>query len=217
MEQLYYWTNEVNVIEHHVSAPERCKTIKLGPLSNYDKTRSAAVLTWHTLLPGEPVPDLLKYVEDRDLWRFEMPYSEEVNLALQSYPQDFEVWQKLVFRLAVLRDEGKGILRARQVRVERCLQARPVWLEIGGHPVPVLNATADVSEATGELAERHPKAAFAATWRADGDDLHWSLRARGDSEVDLAKIAAQYGGGGHKKAAGFKTPVKHPFRTVGSV
>lgn len=43
-----------------------------------------------------------------------------------------------------------------------------------------------------------------AFFRQDGAQIHVSLRARGD--YDVGKIARNYGGGGHQKAAGFSYP-----------
>ena len=77
--------------------------------------------------------------------------------------------------------------------------------EIGGYMVPVVNAPyIFASELAGALAEDHP---FAATYYFNGKEEVWSLRSRGESGIDVSDIAQQYGGGGHKNAAGFKCNV----------
>jgi phosphoesterase RecJ-like protein len=49
-----------------------------------------------------------------------------------------------------------------------------------------------------------PQAKFALLLRQDGDVVRGSLRSEPDRNVDVNKIAATFGGGGHKLASGFK-------------
>lgn len=74
--------------------------------------------------------------------------------------------------------------------------------EIGGYIIPVCNAPHYyASELAGFMAEGKP---FAGVFSTNGEDEFWSLRSRSDAGVDVSAIAKQYGGGGHKNAAGFK-------------
>lgn len=53
-----------------------------------------------------------------------------------------------------------------------------------------------------------PQGKFCTLISQDGDgNIKGSFRTR-DSEIDLAKLASYFGGGGHKKAAGFQMPGK---------
>ena len=82
------------------------------------------------------------------------------------------------------------------------LKREAFTVDIGGYRVPVVNAPyIFASELAGALAEGHP---FAATYYFNGKEEVWSLRSRGESGIDVSEIAQQYGGGGHKNAAGFK-------------
>ena len=46
---------------------------------------------------------------------------------------------------------------------------------------------------------------FSATWFASGPDTRtWSLRGRDSDDFDVSAIARHFGGGGHKKACGFR-------------
>jgi len=49
-----------------------------------------------------------------------------------------------------------------------------------------------------------PQAKFALLLRQDGDYVRGSLRSEADRNVDVNKIAATFGGGGHKLASGFR-------------
>lgn len=148
-------------------------------------------------------PWLVDYTEDRDLWRWALPHSREINAALRSYPLDFAEWDRLHQSSceSELRWEGAAILRAEQRTVDSHVRhAREIHL--GGHRVLCVNATTLTSEIAGSLAADRP---FGVCYfdREDGQRI-WSLRSR-DGGVDVSEIAKRFGGGGHRNAAGFQT------------
>ncbi|MGH9333969.1 MAG: phosphohydrolase, partial [Vicinamibacteria bacterium] len=56
----------LQVIDHHRTAEEELRGLEYAV---FDNRKSAAVLSWEYFHPGEPVPELLRYVMDRDLWQ----------------------------------------------------------------------------------------------------------------------------------------------------
>jgi hypothetical protein len=58
--------------------------------------RSGAVLSWNFFFPEKPLPRLLSYVQDQDLWRWEVPFSREFNIARETIPFDFIRWDELM-------------------------------------------------------------------------------------------------------------------------
>jgi hypothetical protein len=201
---------ELIVLDHHVSSaarfaaePELARALAArGHSVRFDLSRSGAVLAWQHFHPGAPVPELLCYVEDQDLWRWKLPRSEEVNAALGSYPRELAIWDELAARSPEdLAAEGEPIVRANRVEVERALHAaHPIW--VGGLRVEAVNARQPRSAIGHELASR---AAFGApcgaVYRLLGERVDVSLYSVGD--FDVARIAAGLGGGGHPNAAGF--------------
>jgi hypothetical protein len=198
------------VLDHHLSSRDRFEAdASLGPelrreghVLHFDLEHSGAVLAWRHFHGPEPLPEILAYVEDQDLWRFELPRSREVNMAVTAYPRRFDVWDRLaampVERLA---DEGAPILRAQRSEVERALAtAQPIW--IGGLRLEAVNAPFHRAQIGHELASRaaHGHAA-GAVYRVSGRRVDVSLYSVGD--FDVAAVAARYGGGGHRNAAGF--------------
>lgn len=185
------------VVDHHKTAQE-----ELAGLEDtiFDMDRSGAHLSWRFFHPGQPLPELLAYVEDKDLWRFALSQSKEVSVALHTYPFDFQVWTDL--DVAELKREGATLLRLQNQLVQgACERAR--WEDVGGFRVPVVNATDFRSEVANKLCALHPEAPFAAAYY---DDEHghktWSLRSVGD--FDVAELARKLGGGGHKHSAGYQ-------------
>lgn len=200
---------ELQVLDHHVTAKEALEGL---PFAKFDLSKSGAVLAFEHFWP-EPSDEMYKtalwpfvqYLQDRDLWKFELPSSREVAAALRAWPFDFSVWAKLVNQLDQLAFEGAGILRHQDQMVQfMCDQA--VLREVGGHMVPVANATVFFSEVGEELCRRFPDAPFAAYYldRADGV-RQWGLRSR--NGFDTSAVAKLYGGGGHPGASGFGQPV----------
>jgi oligoribonuclease NrnB/cAMP/cGMP phosphodiesterase (DHH superfamily) len=205
----------VTVIDHHKTAEKDLRDIDrpdAGGCSTlvavFDMEKSGARLAWEWAFPGEPVPELLLYVEDRDLWRFALPMSREINAALRGVPFDFAAWDRI--DLKQLAQDGIAILRHQAEMVDvMCKQA--VWRELAGYRVPVVNATVYFSEVGERLCQLHAEAPFAAYYldRADGK-RQWGMRGR-KGGVDVSAVARTFGGGGHADAAGFVTRVDAPL------
>ncbi len=192
----------LRVFDHHKTAEERLRGLDFA---TFDVDRSGAGLTWDLLMRDQPRPWLVDYVEDRDLWNWALPDSREVSAGLASYEFDLDTWDAFAetpqtrLRLA---NEGSAILRY-QARVVASQVEHALLVPIGGHMVPVVNATVLISEIGHALAKGKP---FSATWFRSGDgDYIYSLRSDEDG-FDVNVIARQYDGGGHKHAAGFKVP-----------
>jgi len=184
-------------------------TDELGQFINlpdvrFDMGKSGARMAWEYCFPGERPPELLLRIEDGDLWRWQYDDSKRVQAALRSYPQTFDMWDKLMESpITMLEAEGASIRRFIEQKVEWLINnAREQ--KIGGVVMPVCNCPAFfASEVAGALAEAHP-GGMAATYFDGRDYRGYSLRAR--EGADVSEIAKKYGGGGHKGAAGFGIP-----------
>jgi len=203
------------VLDHHKTAED-----ELAGLAGctFDLTKSGGRLAWEWLWDAGKIGNtldtygvayfrdaphwLVRYTEDRDLWRWALPDSRAVNAALRSYPRTVADWDRLALtRPAALKPEGEAILR-----VEREVAAyhvrRATEIEILGHKVLCVNATTLQSEIAGELAAGRP---FGVCYFELGGKRVYSLRSV--HGVDVSEIAKAYGGGGHPAAAGFEVPV----------
>jgi hypothetical protein len=201
------------VLDHHVTARDRYhgdldvvnQIEELGHQILYDMDRSGAVLSW-SYFCREEVPDLLLYVEDQDLWNWQLPESQEVNAALAAYPRYFETWDELAARpIEELAAEGRSIVRANRMEVDRRAGgAHPLLVD--GRLVEAVNATHVRSAIGHELAERKAYGvAWSCVYRLEGNQIHATLYSIGD--VDVGTVASAYGGGGHRNAAGFTVPL----------
>ncbi len=210
LRDLAEFASRIVVLDHHVTARARYESdpslgrelARDGHEILFDMSHSGAVLSWQYFNPDAAVPELLRYVEDQDLWAWALPDSDAVNAAIASYPRTFEAWSQLADRpIAELVAEGTPIVRANRVEVERIVRhAAP--LAIGARRVESVNSATNRSAIGHALAERK---AYGEQWgcvyRIDGDRVHATLYSIGD--FDVSEIATGLDGGGHKNAAGF--------------
>lgn len=196
----------VIVIDHHDTA-ERALAGLRGADVVFDQTRSGAYLTWRHFFPEYDVPAVLRYVDAGDRWRFDLlPRVREVYAVLSATPNEFDAFTRLNEDLerdveAVAR-HGAPVIAAQDRATENALR-RTILAEVAGHIVPVCNTTSEHSWIGHRLIEQYPDAPFSATWyQADADTQKWSLR--GNGQVNVARIAELFGGGGHPNAAGFR-------------
>ncbi|TIW28702.1 MAG: hypothetical protein E5V63_04290 [Mesorhizobium sp.] len=216
----------VVVLDHHKSAQASLAGLPVmnlgevseleGVLVHFDMEKSGARLAWQ-FAHGTSAPDMIELIEDRDLWRFRYPDTKPFIAALNSYPQDFQVWDRLVLRVDELVSDGEAILRANGAAVETMLKQAYTGF-IAGHDVPLVNAPKQFSsDACHRLLEINPQAPFVASWHRRGDGLlEFSLRSQ-DHRQDVSEVAKLFGGGGHRNAAGFQLEMISHGHNVGAV
>lgn len=221
--------SRITVLDHHATAEKELSGLVMPGLSvTFDMGKSGGRLAWEYVWDEfyglrfssimidkymtdpndrDHPPWLVRFSEDRDLWLWKLSDSRAVNAALRTYPTEHAEWDRLAdLNPASLVPEGSAILRLEsQVVAQHVKHAREIT--IGGYKVLAVNATTLFSEIAGELAKGRP---FGCCYFDRGDGLRvWSLRSR-DGGVDVSEVAKQYGGGGHKAAAGFQRTIGEP-------
>lgn len=168
----------------------------------FDMERSGAGIAWDYLSEDMPRPRFIDYIEDRDLWRKQLPDGDLFTIALRSYPQDFEVWDELIAAgPGPLIAEGRSIHRYYRLRIEE-MKRNAYLATLCEHPVWIVNAPYFVaSDLAGELSERDD-CAFAACFHQFSNG-RWGYSLRSRKAIDVSEVAKKFGGGGHKNAAGF--------------
>ena len=214
LEKMAKIAKSVTILDHHATAQRDLEDmLTTGEITGrFDMTHSGALMAWRWFYADVSSPMLLLYIEDRDLWRKNLPNNDKIIMALRSHPQKFEVWDQLMAddSLEGLRQDGEAIHRYyRTLADEAKRRARRMML--GGYYVPCVNAPHYLaSEVAGELfaeaqdVEGEPPPPFAACYWINSDgETTFSLRSDGHFDVgDFAE--REFGGGGHKGAAGFR-------------
>jgi len=211
MEALLEKTSKVRWIDHHKSAiekyddhPELTKKIK-GVRSN---DRSGAYLAWEFLAEGRPVPRALEYVDDHDRWIHQYEESDQFRLGMLLYsggdPTNTIFWDPLF--------EGG------ETELEQCITAGQIlesnsdmWrrkakgyeVEFEGLTFLCMNKPGN-SKAFMYIDDGTCDGLM--TWHFTGEEFIYTMfhAKKGEADgIDLSKIAAKHGGGGHKGACGF--------------
>jgi oligoribonuclease NrnB/cAMP/cGMP phosphodiesterase (DHH superfamily) len=194
----------------------------------FDMSRSGAGITWDYFNPGVQRPKLLDHIEDRDLWKFALPGTREIQAAIFSYAYDFKTWDWLIEDCdpAILKTEGIAIERKHFKDIKELVQVvtRPMrfrapWMDgpapadLGFVIVPMANLPYTLTSDAGHLLSKGsgtdilPEHPFAGCYFDTPEGRVFSLRSA-QGGADVSAIAKQYGGGGHAHAAGFRIPWK---------
>jgi len=218
VEKMLRSAQTVMLIDHHKTAIEDLFSLR-GKFLDYDGDRfrwfcdlerSGATLAWDYLFPHEQRPPLLGHIEDRDLWRFKLPGTREIQANVFSYEYTFDLWDRLMsadhVELANMTAAGAAIERKHHKDIAELVKVCKRRMVIGGAEVWVASLPYTLTSDAGHLmAAGEP---FAACYWDTADGRVFSLRSQDDG-VDVSAVAAQYGGGGHVHAAGFKVPRDH--------
>ncbi len=211
MRALISISNQVLWIDHHKTAEATANEFKAnGESINilFNLNHSGAMLTWMWFNPGVTAPNLVAYVEDRDLWLHKLPHSAEFTAALNLEEKIIEAWDavnqltKYSTGLKNFIVGGNYILRHRNQLIEEIVSVGKVTVIIDGISGLACNAPHMLASDIGQILAEE-SCTFGVTWYEDSCTRPvYSLRSIGD--FDVSEIAKSFGGGGHKNAAGFR-------------
>lgn len=210
MDELIQIAASVTVLDHHEGVRD---VVESMPTFVYDVDRSGATIAWTYFNPDIPVPLMLKYVEDGDLYRFTLPDSRPLLAYLYSYPFEFGVWDTLVQEVE---DDAKRLEMVRRGEIFkehsdsliRTLAERAKLVRFEGYECYFVSTISPLTSDLGNVLARK-KAPLALAVQARPEGLRVSLR--GDGTVDVAKMAQKYGGNGHPSSAAFSLPWGAPL------
>lgn len=218
MQHLKQIAKSLIVLDHH----EGVESVATGYDGVFDISRSGATIAWEYFHPGTPVPALLKYVEDGDLYRYALPETEDIFSYLIVEPYNFEGWDSIAKELKTTSGKAHILATAKayteyfhklaHLSVAGAKMVRFEGYEIAfGITHPVMTMKSYVGH---ELYEKHPPLALVVSAHPDG----FGVSIRGDGSVDVAAIARKYGGDGHTNSAGFFIPAggKLPWEEIKS-
>jgi hypothetical protein len=195
------------VLDHHRGSKS---FIENAPEHVYDEQKSGATIAWSYFHPDTELPNLMRFLEDGDLYRYILPETRDIFTYLLVLPSEFSAWDSLALSLED-ETERAGILATAHCytefftalansSIERAKKVRFEGYEVyfaTTHP----NITMK-SYVGNELYKKLPPFALIATAHPNG----FGVSIRGNGSVDLSEIAKKYGGGGHPGSSGFFIP-----------
>jgi len=201
------------ILDHHKTAAEMYDiTGKEGnPIIHgawiwYNVEESGASLVWKYFFgDATDTSQLIDYIRDYDLWKFELAETKAINKFLRIQPMTLQRWEKLYFdfkdyyTVEKYAEQGEAI-QAYHDSIVASIVDTAETITIDGKVGLVANCSPEFASDVGHvLATR--TGTFGATWQQVRDKVKYSLRSNGD--YDVAVMAQIFGGGGHKNAAGF--------------
>ncbi len=205
---------QVIVIDHHKTAQERAQ---LANTTIYNKEKSGSVLAWEYFFPEKDLPQALKYIEDVDLWNWNLKHTKEIFAIIDSTEHDFKEWNKLIKKIENKKSrkkiikKGKVIVNSENEIIDRIV-SKKYLINLDGHEVFAVNSPVFKSEIGHILSMKHPP--FGIIWHQSKEGIKVSLRA--NDTIDVSEIAQKHGGGGHPNAAGFliKNNQSKPWKKI---
>lgn len=197
----------------------------------FDLRRSGAVLTmdwffgrqptcnifrpWETPHQDAGLPIILRYVQDRDLWTWEMPNSREVSAALAEEPKTVDRWVQLIHTeesgMESLMRDGACLLASRTRSAKSKAEKAFITQTLAGIPFRAVNATESMSEVGEEILALFPDVEVACSFFQIGTEvMQLSFRSRAHQPGKFTALAAarELGGGGHEHAAGARMDLR---------
>jgi len=197
------------VLDHHLSAAEKLTgfTCRCGVV-HFDMKKSGARLAWNFFHPHQPVPDLVRFVEDRDIWIWQYAQSAGFLSALDMEPMDFVRWKAIAnfsaAELSAYIERGRAMDdKFNKLALDMAENAQPVVFN--GVAGLMVNVPSAFHSLVGDLLCKQ-SGTFALLWTVDKPGVvKCGLRSR--SGFSCIPLAESMGGGGHAQACGFKMPV----------
>jgi len=163
------------------------------------------MLAWKFFRPEHPVPDLIRFVQDRDLWTWEFPQSAAFLSALDLEPNEFPRWAEIA---AFTPEQVEAFCQRGTAMNEKFLHlcadiaqgAAPVVFN-GQSGLMVNCPGAFCSEVGNILAEQC--GTFALLWSVSKDGVV-KVSLRSVPTFNGIALAESMGGGGHPQACGFR-------------
>jgi oligoribonuclease NrnB/cAMP/cGMP phosphodiesterase (DHH superfamily) len=197
------------MLDHHKSAAEKLTgfACRCGVV-HFDMSKSGARLAWEFFQPHTPMPPLLQYVEDRDIWKWEFAESAGFLSALDMEPQTFDRWREIASFTPAQMEQfmARGAAmdeKYRKLAADIAEGAQP--LVFNGIAGLMVNAPGMFHSLVGDILSAKT-GTFALMWSAGAKGVKVGLRAQ--RNFDCIALAESMGGGGHAQACGFKMKVE---------
>ncbi|AKJ30267.1 DHH family phosphoesterase [Caldimonas brevitalea] len=197
------------MLDHHQSAADKLRGFKCrcGTV-HFDMKKSGARLAWDYFCPGDPLPALVRYVEDRDIWKWEFPDSRPFLAALDMEAQVFERWDRIAGfdepELQAFVERGRA-MDEKFNRLAEDIAAAALPIRFNGLDGLMVNAPGAFHSEVGNLLAQRC-GSFALMWNISSTGkVKVGLRSVGD--FNTIPLAESMGGGGHRNATGFVMPV----------
>lgn len=200
----------VLIIDHHKSAEKDLAHLP-DHTKIFDMDKSGVGLTWTYFFPDKPLPLLFQYIQDRDLWKREMPLGDEFVAWFYSLPMEMDVYEEYLddAKLRHMIDsKGVAFRELNQININSMIEytgVKFVNIKNRFYLVGFLNGTNLRSDIGNAILHKFPLVDFSCVYSINDNTNSTSFSFRSlDDRVDVSQVAFTLGGGGHRNASGVK-------------
>lgn len=205
MEDMISKANTLLCLDHHKTAEENLAGL---PGCVFDMNQSGAGMAWRHFHPHTEVPLIVQHVEDRDIWRKALPYTEDVNACIGSvldFSRSVETNLYALTHLNLLSlldlvERGRPLWENHLAHVAAATSGYFYVTLQDGTEIPCALATFKVASDVGNALCKHSSSSTSLVI-TNGGNGKFGLSFRSTSE-GAKRLAEMYGGGGHLNAAG---------------
>lgn len=194
------------MLDHHKSAADKLTgfSCRCG-IVHFDMHKSGARLAWEFFHPEQPVPDLVRFVEDRDIWVWQYPESAGFLAALDMEPFNFERWNEIAsfdaVQLSIYVERGRA-MDEKFSKLAAGIAEGAQALTFNGVSGLMVNAPGVFHSLVGDMLSKQ-SGTFALMWSTDKSGVI-KVGLRSQRSFDCIPLAESMRGGGHAQACGFK-------------
>lgn len=211
-EKLLAITDNVIWIDHHKTAIEKHGNLNI--LGIRQDGVAACVLAWQYFFPDKDVPYVVELLGDYDIWAFE--YGEKTSMLQAGIrlhntspeSENWDTWLGASYRANDLIRDGETALLYRNNYYRDLVKRLSFFAEFEGYRIVACNAALVNSQLFDSI---HGDYDLMMPFYFDGNQ--WTVSIYTKKNIDCSELAKKYGGGGHKKAAGFQCKTL-PFSRV---
>ena len=220
-------SRSVVLLDHHKSAMDQYKSyatvsdsdntleVTLAPnvLVYFDLTRSGAVIAHQYLHSGEELPKWYEWVQDRDLWCFDLPETRDFAAGIRffmgttkfDHPDHFLILDQILSNVPDILIKGRIVESIRDLRINKHLaqSINRVSLQTKDRTLKVGFKNADYDLAS-DLAQRligHHRLDMVVIYSITTQNTV-ACSVRSTKLVDSTFFSLHHGGGGHPQANG---------------
>lgn len=179
----------------------------------FDMNQSGAGITYRYMFNNSDVPNMIKLIEDRDLWKFAYSESKYFHAYLTSKPFDYDTYNNILndssTREGLLKiiESGKSLVEYSDSLVSKICE--PIIIkEVNGKRVGIVNVTSHWAEA-GEYSVNKYKLDYYVSLTLNFKDNLIKGSVRRPNGLSTIPLAERFKGGGHKGASGFALPMSY--------
>lgn len=187
-----------------------------GVFCKFDMDQSGAGISYR-YFHDDNIPPLIKYIEDRDLWRFRYPDTRAFHNYLLSRRFDYSEWNDIHERsvsggIDAILGQGNQILEYNKQLVANICKNASIH-QTSLYKYGYINTNSHWSE-VGEYMLEHFNLDVSIGLTIDFKLglIKGSIRSR--PTIDITPLAQKFGGGGHKNACGFTVAISRGLVTL---